>query len=1677
MLQPGSSVEVRDDGGAAMAEFQALGGVGVTRDGSEVGVGGPRQRRLLALLLIHRNAVVSADRLVDAVFAGDPTPAAGTTLRSYVARMRRVMGEDGAGVALVTQAPGYLLRVPDEAFDVACFEAGLAEGRSLLSRDDPAGAATVLRAALTLWRGDAYAEFDDEDWARPEAQRLAELRLVAHELCFEAELADGRAAQIVAELEAMAGQHPLREAFVAQLMLARYRSGRQADALRAYRAHREVLVDELGLDPTPTLQELEERILAHDPDLLAGEPGGGVLRGYRLGDRLGTGQDGTVHAAHLPGVDRDLVIRLVRPELADAPDFVRSFEATAQRLASLRHPAIVPIHDYWREPGSAYLVMRRMHGGSLADRLERADRRVLTEAEVSVIVQRIGAALVTAAEAGVVHGRISPRSVLFDEAGEAWLTDFDLGTPAADQSPDRDVAALADLVGACLPDPPPAVAAALDGGRSATARPPIAEYVPLLVAALRGGRVAGAAPAPNPYKGLRAFDEADAADFFGRDALVDELIDRLGHDDARGRLVLVVGGSGTGKSSVVRAGLLPRVRRGEVPGSGQWFVTTMLPGAAPFKELAAALRRVAVTEADGVADALAADHGIDTVIRRLLPPGGELLLVVDQLEELFTSAPERDQRRFLDGLVHAATAEDSRLRVVGTLRADFYDRPLAVQPFGAMVNDATVTIPAMSAAELETAIVEPANRADRHVDGALVAELVAAALDEPAGLPALQFTLFELAERTGGDLTLTEYREIGGLSGAIASRAESLYRALEDDDRSAVRRLFGQLVVVHADGEPTRRRALRVDLAAGDTDVDTLIERWADARLLSLDRHRQSRLPTVEPAHEALLREWPRLRRWIDEDRGALLLLGHLRDAAASWVELDHDPGALYRGTRLQVALDTLGATALGPQERAFLDDSRAAHEAEEHEAAARVERQARTNRRLRRQLVVTGVALVIALVGGFVAIDQRSDAVQERRLAFARELAAASDASIDEDPERALLLALEAVETSRDGDGALPEAIGALHLAISRSRVVLSVPDVGGNLDWSPDGSVFVTEGPEDSGLVDIRDATTGESVRSWVGHEIDINEVAFDATGEVVATGGDDGYLRLWDTATGEELGAYSPDPGGSVWGPSFSPDGALVAAGWIHPEGMRMRVIDRSSGEVLSELERRTVMGTDFSPDSTRVAVASIEEPGVVVVDARSGAEVLHLGADLEPAGDARFSPDGRWLASGHINGAVRIWDATTGEQRFLVAGHTSDASALDWSPDSSRLATAGGGDGTARVHEITEGGVRELVAVSAQDTANGMAAVAFSPDGEGIMTSDWAIVSTKVWDVSERAGAEWANLPSAATRLGDGAFLPDGRTLVGIDPDGGVARWDVETGERAAGLDLVVPEYALWEGATSLAPSPDGKLVASITERGLSLHDLATGREVAPLPTVEGFVTDLEWTRDGTHLAYSQFRDEDGRGMVTVVDRAGDQLAELVEEDDFTIRRVTFTADGSRLVAARSTWRQAPGIVGLRVWDWRGGTPVLDIEELALDVTAAPTGDRIAFAKELTGEAEIWDLGSGRRLRTMRGGGGAYGITWSADGERIALAGADGTVRVFDADEGRLELILRGHERAVGSAAFSPDGTRLASLDEGGMVRVWALGLDELIGIARSRLTRTLDDEECRQYLRDERCGQG
>jgi WD40 repeat protein/DNA-binding SARP family transcriptional activator len=1696
-----------------MLEYRALGGLSVVDGAAELSLGGPRQRRLAAVLLIDRNRVLSVDRLAEVVFAGEPTPGAATTLRSYVARLRRVVERAGSGSRVVTRPPGYMLEVGDEAFDVARFEGAVASGRACLTRGDAAGASRVLREGLGRWRGGAYTEFADEDWARPEAQRLGELRLVAYELVADAELACGRAAEIAPELEALAAEHPLREAFQAKLMLALYRSGRQVEALRVYQAHRNALAGELGLEPPPELAELEGRILVHDEALRELERGEHRLRGYRLGERLGTGRDGTVYAARLPGVDRDIAIRVVPEDLANDPGFVRSFDADARRVAALRHPAVVPLYDWWREPGAAYVVMRRLRGGTLRDRLQRGS---LPGGEVAALVGRVGAALMAAADAGITHGRVVAESILFDEAGRAYLADFPSGTGDV-RVPGDDVRDLAALVaeslsgrrptGAAIDDVPATVAEALTAALSETEPPPLERLVPTVVAALSGEVAEPVSERPNPYKGLRAFDEPDAEDFFGRDELVDEILARLAGGGPWRRLVLVVGGSGSGKSSLVRAGLLPRVRGGAAGGSDRWFVAAMVPGASPFKELAESLRRVAVAETGDLAGELAAsERGIDRVVHRIVPQGGELLLVADQLEELFTLADEGEQRAFLDGLTHALAVADSRLRVVATLRADFYDRPLRFERFGTAVGAATVPIAAMSAAELEAAIVGPAERVGGRVEPALAAELVGAVLHEPAALPSLQFTLYELAARSPDrNLTLAAYRELGGVDAAIAARAEELYRSLDDEAREGVRRLFERLVVVGAEGEATRRPALRSELehAAGPSAGEMLdvIEVWAQARLLTLDRHPESREPTVEVAHEALLREWPRLRGWLEEDREEIVALGHLREAAASWAELDHDAGALYRGARLDTALQLAdrGARALPPRQREFLDASRTERDREGQREADQVARTARANRRLRAQLVALAVALVGALVVGLVAVGQRNRATSERRVATGRELAAAANANVEVDPERSILLALEAVERTRSTDGSvLPEAEEALHRAVTASRIELRVPGIGGRVDWSPDGTVFVTEGPEGSGIVDIRDAHTGESVRSFHGHGDDISDVAFNHDGTLLATTGEDGAARIWDPDTGVELHTVeSPDTyDWGVWGPSFSPDGSLFAAAWTG-DGV-VKILDVGTGRVDQEI--RSVPhpgGTSFDPSGTRIAVRSDSGRMAVVIDIESGDEVFTLEGHSGVLTDIAWSPDGRSIAMSSYDGSARLFDARTGAPRFAVQGRGGHVYDLDWNPDATRLITAHG-DGAARVWHMTEGGPREEFALSAQDMRNGVSGVAFSPDGTQVMTGDFGTAAARVWDVSVTGDAEIANLPAVANAYGGAVdFTSDGRQLVATSSAGSVTAWDAQRFTRVRTVGAATgsppartpgeasgPPPASGEDVYSLDVSPDERLLAAARLDGtVRVWDLATGRDsfpVNPGPTLPGApYTDVAWSPAGDLLAIAA---NDGlTGRVTILDRSGrDAIEPLQETYGFAVGSVAFSPDGEQLITTRlPTAQPDPDATQVVIWDWKARKVDQTIATEAWSAVHSPTGHILATASRGQGgnpggSVDIWDSATGAHIATLAGSTGVVDLAFSSDGSRLATASHDGTVRIWDPSSGEQLLILHGHDATVSSVAFSPDGSRLASVGVDGTVRIWALDPDDLVEIAERGLTRTLTDDECRQYLHTDTC---
>ena len=839
-------------------EFRVLGSIEVFEDGRRLTVATGRQLAVLAFLLIHANRVISADRIVDELWGDEPPESGVKAVAFHVSRLRDVL-EPGRprgqlnGI-LATKPAGYVLHVAPDQIDGARFERLVGEGWRLLG-DDMAAARARLAEALALWRGAPYADVADESWAQPEIRRLEELRLRVLEDRLEADLALGNHDDVVNELAALVAEHPLRERLRGQLMLALYRAGRQAEALRTYGEGRQVLADELGIDPGPELQQLEGWILRQDP------------------------------------------------------------------------------------------------------RLEPPARR---------------------------------RSVR------------------------------------------------------------------------------------NPYKGLRPFGEHDSPDYFGREALVARLVERLGEVTRAGRLLAVVGASGSGKSSAVRAGLIPALRASALPGSERWRVAVMQPGARPIRELAAALDPTGDAAqpqlAERVAEQLDGDGDLAGAIAGVLPDDvPHLVLVIDQLEELWSLAEDAGERtRFVGALVGALAVRDARLLVVATLRADFLDRPLMTPGLGELVRAGAELITPLSRDELERAIVRPAESVGVQLEPGLATEVLADVARQPGELPLLQYALTELFEASaGGRLTRHGYAAVGGVLGALARQANATFDALAPGGREIARQAFLRLVSPVESGEPTARRVPRAELLTISDDprgVDSVLDEFGRRRLLSFDRDAVTGEPTVQVAHEALLARWPRLAGWIAEAREDLWTRRRLADAASDWIHAARDLGFLVSGSRLDLFASWAAETDLrldGP-ERELLDASLAERARQDAADAARrahertLERRATT--RLRAVVAVLALAALVATSLSVVVYGQGETAREQGAIARARELVAGSIGNLGTDPGLSLLLAWEAAGATADRGYVVEEAMDALHWALQASHVAFPAGAAPVALRASPWGPRGVT-------------------------------------------------------------------------------------------------------------------------------------------------------------------------------------------------------------------------------------------------------------------------------------------------------------------------------------------------------------------------------------------------------------------------------------------------------------------------------------------------------------------------------------------------------------------------------------------------------------------------------------------
>ena len=1166
----------------------------------------------------------------------------------------------------------------------------------------------------------------------------------------------------------------------------------------------------------------------------------------------------------------------------------------------------------------------------------------------------------------------------------------------------------------------------------------------------------------NPFKGLRAFSESDSENFFGRESLIQQLLARLGEGGDLHRFLAVIGPSGSGKSSVVRAGLIPALRRGGLPGSENWFIVDMLPGKNPFEELEASLLRVAVNPPESLLTQLKdGNRGLLRAVHRILPADEtvELVLVIDQFEEVFTLIDdEADRALFLDAIATAVLDERSRLRVVITLRADFTDKPLRYVDFGEMMNRRFEFVLPLTADEVEQAVAGPTQRVGLRLEKGLVSTIIRDAGNQPGALPLLQYALSELFEkREGRMLTNKAYREIGGVLGALGRSAEAIYARLDDSGRSATRQLFLRLVTLGEGTEDTRRRVLREeldDLSVNHQHLSTVIEHYGKARLLTFDRDPISRGATVEVAHEALLREWADLREWLAESRNDIRLQRQLSNAATEWLNTNNDKSFLLTGTRLEqfenwAANTTVAITQndrafldAGIRERDRLDAEERARQQRELDAAQklaeterqRAEEQTHSAGQLRKRAVYLTGALVVALILGAAAILFGRQAQASNREATSRELAAASILNLNADPELSVLLALEALDSSRT-----IEAEDALHRAVQTSRIEMviqaSAPGFPWNVEVGPDGK-YLLAGAD--GFSKVYDARTGELVFEAPGYFS-----VFSPDSKKVAAGYDDG-IHFWDVPSGKEIVLTSRIYYEGITF-EYSPDGKRILTSDF---GGVPVIWDVETGQKLVEFIGHTASArfVYFSPDGTRVI--SFGDDGTTRVwHAGTGKQLMELrGQGVD--GTGAFNPDSKLIATTGGSGYsdIIIWDAKTGEQRSTIVAHTAGINHLEFSPDGKWIASAST-DRTAKIFDVTTG--REIVTFAGHTEP--VIEVDFSPDGTRLATSS-TDGTLRVWNIIRR---EVFSSRTSTTSDGQLAYNSDGTLLATSAENGMVNVWDTNTGEIIHALPSL--EKLVYD----LSFSPNGeKIAVAYEDSTVRIWSPSSGSILGELQKHTARVNGVAFNHNGTRLITVG---EDYKAVLWDVS-VSPPVEIYTQFFPAAVRTAAFSPDDTLLALGiyNNTVQILDSVTGETIITLRGHTA----SPSAIDFS--PDGSRIATSS-LDDTAKVWDVKTGSELLTLSGHASqVMSIAFSPDAQHLATASRDGTARLWDATTGKQLNTFVSGGLGLWDIAFHPNGKLLAIGEDNG-VYVYLLELDDLITLANSRLTRGLTVEECTKYL--------
>ena len=1151
----------------------------------------------------------------------------------------------------------------------------------------------------------------------------------------------------------------------------------------------------------------------------------------------------------------------------------------------------------------------------------------------------------------------------------------------------------------------------------------------------------------NPYKGLAAFTQQDEPDFFGRSDEITRLVDLVSEN----RLSAVIGPSGSGKSSLTLAGLVPALAVGAVPGSETWISVRAVPGGYPFDELAIALGALSTEPPSALATELAAPdgRGLLRVAKRIGQElEGDLIIVIDQCEELFTLVADDDVRNaFAAALVTAATDPLSRVRILLTLRADFFHEVMTQPSLAPIIGGAHLALTNLDADGIRLAIVEPAARAGLQFEPGLPERIVSDVKDQPGSLPLLEFTLDRLAAvAPDGLITDRHYTELGGVKAALAERAEATFQGLTDSQKQAAQHVFTRLLTVSGEADDVRRRVRMTELESlglAPGDVEAVIGDFGKERLLTFDVDTLTRGATVEVAHEALLREWPTLRAWVDSRRESLLLQRRFQVALGEWEESGQNPSSLFTGGRLsQYAEWAAGEdVTLTAAEQRFLDTSidRATTEA--------------ANRRARRRRVTGGfaAAAVVALLLAIAAFVQRDQAVENAALAEARRVILEAEKSLTSDPELSTLLALESIEAFRAAGLDPPSsAVTVLRESLGASAVIKRIPG-GRFVAVNGDGTLLANYGDED---VVVRSMASNEVPATLTRPGASpIGAVFLSGNTLAVSYSGVARPVRVWsDWRQPDSFVDIGPGDMSTrvVESVQWSPEGDLVA-------------IDGREVWSMTEAEKRYDIGTNdqgsfagFSTDG-RLGVLDNSEEGpalIRVLDADTGAELERINLDVpfKPSWHS-YSPGGDRLAvADPFN--LAVVDAHTG----ALVWQSEELSRVGpplWVNDGKLLMV--GGEGVPAVVDAASGNLLHKLAGHrggtysyAQVPGTALVASAGSEDGETI-----------IFDPGARP-FEVGGFTSSISKIDEMGFADNGANL-----------WVIDGGNSQAGvmIDAVSGDTERHFPATELIAQSQGRFsTTGIDVQGRSvLWSNSDGREVFVAP--DGWaVTGV--SDDGSLALVS--------GPSTRVVRTAD--GSLVAELDagFSAYDIFFGVFSPDLgyVVTNNNGRHYPGI---RVFDLSSGDLLGSIGSLGgMPVSFSPDGSKLVVGS-YDGQVRIFDFaklraGVDEREAVVHSIAAHEGFILTAsvspDGTMVFSRAWDELVKLWDVETGEAlgEFgVLDPANRYPPAAAFHPTKPWLFAAVGDSQIAIYTLDIDALIEIARAHLTRGLTDEECQLYL--------